>query len=783
MNKGPKITLPPEEKSPLSQTEKEVEEVISEIQKKAEEVLQDKELALKIGQKVRENLVNLVEVSDAIRWAQKVLEEKGFVREEANQIAKKLIGKEIKPVAIRFQTSLYQEINRGYEELNNTLFSILEKTTTDPSSVQEKIEKTLNSLLTEEFGKLDPKTAAEKLKENLARALENLDEETRNSIIATIVLKVQSLQKLAQLSFRWQESPAKPLAFQRTIPQQQQEAMKIKRLFIQSLKESYLRKVDEIKIEDLTRKIIEKLEQRAQILRLLSEEDFANALKEELKKILTEEEGRYGPAFCQKIQNIKLSPQFLQTFQKIIERFQPQVSEEKPKGISAFLEKSLASHLSSLPEENTLVQESKKIAPKNKLLRFLYKSVFRLFSFESPKKTLTTISSFIPKEVPFSKETFPYLSRLYFYKRNLLKFDPSSFTFYPKIGFSATKKLFSKIGKKMVQGLGKLVRKIGTKLGIKALVSLGSGIISGGIGTIVSLTFFAGKKLLKKIFPKLKEYALAGIGAGLLFLSSLFSTLGSALLGIGSLVGGGISALFGIVTSFSLPTAFLGGVFATGIVLPAFLSQIQLLNTQSAFLNYTPAPLPPGSCQLTDPLIESQALILLFQEAGKSFNVPPAVIAGVAAIEGRHLWGYNDTEINAFSLPGAQDPYNCAPNVCGARGPMQFLTGEGVDEEKCPQAVGVDIWSYYKNAVNEATGENRTPHVCNIKDSIFAAAKKLKNDSRTTKENNCQWNKEEVYNAARGYYGKCEYKIKVGPVSFTGNYCERVWQYYLNHSQ
>ena len=235
------------------------------------------ELALKIGQKVRENLVNLVEVSDAIRWAQKVLEEKGFVREEANQIAKKLIGKEIKPVAIRFQTSLYQEINRGYEELNNTLFSILEKTTTDPSSVQEKIEKTLNSLLTEEFGKLDPKTAAEKLKENLARALENLDEETRNSIIATIVLKVQSLQKLAQLSFRWQESPAKPLAFQRTIPQQQQEAMKIKRLFIQSLKESYLRKVDEIKIEDLTRKIIEKLEQRAQILRLLSEEDFAKA--------------------------------------------------------------------------------------------------------------------------------------------------------------------------------------------------------------------------------------------------------------------------------------------------------------------------------------------------------------------------------------------------------------------------------------------------------------------------------------------------------------------------
>ncbi|MEK7182800.1 MAG: hypothetical protein AAB694_01435, partial [Patescibacteria group bacterium] len=65
-------------------------------------------------------------------------------------------------------------------------------------------------------------------------------------------------------------------------------------------------------------------------------------------------------------------------------------------------------------------------------------------------------------------------------------------------------------------------------------------------------------------------------------------------------------------------------------------------------------------------------------------------------------------------------------NGCGARGPMQFLN-DGI-AASCGAYTGQpmpDVWSSYANAVNETTGGNRNPNVCNTQDSLYAAAKKL----------------------------------------------------------
>src|SRR3989344_9063051 len=82
-----------------------------------------------------------------------------------------------------------------------------------------------------------------------------------------------------------------------------------------------------------------------------------------------------------------------------------------------------------------------------------------------------------------------------------------------------------------------------------------------------------------------------------------------------------------------------------------------------------------------------------------------------------------DADVIAYSQPGAQVPHSspdlkaCADSSV-AHGPMQFY-------------VAIGTWDRYKNAVNIATGDTRTPEVHNLKDAIYAAAWKLKCDSRT----------------------------------------------------
>lgn len=209
----------------------------------------------------------------------------------------------------------------------------------------------------------------------------------------------------------------------------------------------------------------------------------------------------------------------------------------------------------------------------------------------------------------------------------------------------------------------------------------------------------------------------------------------------------------------------------------------------------------PTTCALCrDFPLKSPLLAEVFNDAAEKFGVPASVLLGVAHFEGRFMKSLDDAEVEKRLQEGFASPENCQPNFCGARGPMQFLSGEGVDPDRCPQAVGINIWQSYQNAVRVAEGqERRTPHICNLMDAIYAAAAKLGNDASSVNDQTARkchqikgaagqisqeecptaapidcadWSKGDVYHAIAHWYGNC-----------TANYCSTIYNgYYQEYS-
>lgn len=178
----------------------------------------------------------------------------------------------------------------------------------------------------------------------------------------------------------------------------------------------------------------------------------------------------------------------------------------------------------------------------------------------------------------------------------------------------------------------------------------------------------------------------------------------------------------------------------------------------------------------------SQELKKILEGASISFKMPAGVLAGVLLLEGPHVFGYSDPQIIQFGVTeGGMDPINSTPNECGAVGPMQFLTGSG-GTSACPNpdALTLDVWSSYKNAVNEATSSNRVTLVQNIMDALYAGAKKLRTDATAAgvDPNKIVWDKADVYAAAGAYYGS---GCTVGGAD-PNSYCQSVWDYYQNNA-
>ncbi|MBI2028944.1 hypothetical protein HYT02_00860 [Candidatus Gottesmanbacteria bacterium] len=198
-----------------------------------------------------------------------------------------------------------------------------------------------------------------------------------------------------------------------------------------------------------------------------------------------------------------------------------------------------------------------------------------------------------------------------------------------------------------------------------------------------------------------------------------------------------------------------------------------------------PSVTPPPSTDITslkDP-DGSYELKQLIAQASDHFKIPQAVIAAVSWIEGAHIWYYDGTKTSQYMQPGAQDPKNCSENPWTAAGPMQFTRGQW---EPPPPA--------YKEAVKEATGQqDRVGDRCNLMDSFWGAAKKLKDDSSTGNNSSLNWDKAAVANAGYHYYGLCgrcpfsngDPELNLGRtdifacIRFRGkSYCEYMWDYY-----
>lgn len=329
------------------------------------------------------------------------------------------------------------------------------------------------------------------------------------------------------------------------------------------------------------------------------------------------------------------------------------------------------------------------------------------------------------------------------------------------------------IGKDIIGLLGGL---------LKSLVKKPSRLI------FIGIAFFS-IPLLIPLTPALTALAL-GLGALSLasgLLSSAKAFVGNLLAGAGNAIGGVINGLGGFLSSlgsFPIPSiVYAAPVVATGGV--GVLTAVVILNISASFLKepstHVGTPTPYGACSLTSDTPGSTTLKETMISASQWAGIPPGILAAIVSIEGEHLFRYSDEQIKQYSSPGTSDPTSCPSNrpegnECYAKGPMQFTT-KTTFAPFCGNGILVyDTWNKYKDAVNRALpSEQRTPNVCNIKDSIYAAAWMIKTLSGTDEKQTCIWDKGVIDKVGAGYYGSCDEKIS----RYGGKtYCEVVFDYY-----
>lgn len=224
-------------------------------------------------------------------------------------------------------------------------------------------------------------------------------------------------------------------------------------------------------------------------------------------------------------------------------------------------------------------------------------------------------------------------------------------------------------------------------------------------------------------------------------------------------------------------------------------NQMQKAVTPLKFQGLITRPIPSGpSIPLGEPgenayaflgEPKSQLLKNLISRAARQNDIPEAVLAAVAAIEGGHMWSYSDEQVRADF-----DPVNCSPNECSAAGPMQFTTGgENLDIVRCEAAqrrlndpeAGWTEESLRAAWPNQWAAWGQGGNVCNISDSIAAAARKLKNDGGPLPAQSwiCrtpEGEPAEVYRAAERYYGDCSQRHdRLGNLTYCEFVCKALY--------
>jgi len=178
-------------------------------------------------------------------------------------------------------------------------------------------------------------------------------------------------------------------------------------------------------------------------------------------------------------------------------------------------------------------------------------------------------------------------------------------------------------------------------------------------------------------------------------------------------------------------------------------------------------------------IVPADSMKKLFIEVGEKVGVPAKIIEGVMQIESQGTLAYSDDKVINYSTPGNSSP-GCAPNSCSATGPMQMTTGrDGNGRTDCPKCcwngkcVCPNAWAGYGRAVNTYGSYSHNPNPCNLRDNLYAAGLKLKNNSAAVDPTS--WTQEEVHRAGLHYNGSCSI-----PYPRLGNrtYCEFLWWYY-----
>jgi len=163
----------------------------------------------------------------------------------------------------------------------------------------------------------------------------------------------------------------------------------------------------------------------------------------------------------------------------------------------------------------------------------------------------------------------------------------------------------------------------------------------------------------------------------------------------------------------------------------------------------------------------------IFEDAAEKYCIPLPMLLAISQIEASGVWSYIDTEVAKFSTPDWWEETGCkmdekvagdctrgycydtckVTNLCPSYsvvGPMQFEQG---------------TWNSYLASLRadfEEEGNPHEPHRCNLQDSIWAAAMKIKANSSTANDQCTAWDEETVRKTARAHCGSCGVKEECG---------------------